>query len=448
MIKFAGMKKSFLLLISILFLLSSCESTPETSWPEVRIATIGDSITWGAGLDDRFSQSWPVVLGQLLGEGYTVRNFGYNSRTASREGDFPYLEAAKYDTLKMWLPDVVTIMLGTNDSKPHNWNAENYHEGLRAMIDDLRKVPSHPKIILITPTPTEANKHAISDSVILNGVLPELEKVAARRWLDLIDVYHPMLEHRANFPDGVHPDAEGSAMIASLVRDGLDNCAIKPGPRVMFVGDSITDGFWGRKDGKPASERDHYDMNHVYGHGYQAAAIGRLMLDRPELNIRCYNRGWSGNNLDKIRARWAVEVMSVRPSVISLLVGVNDVSAGRRTIDVQEWEASYRSMIDSTLNVLPGVKFVLCTPFVKNDSGFRHGGDDAVVRGLADAVRRIASDYGIPCVDYAAIIDSLYDSARTPDIHYWLWDGVHPTYATHTLFADEWIKTVYKHHII
>lgn len=448
MIKFADMKKYFLALIAFSFLLFSCAPASDVGWPEVKVACIGDSITWGAGLDDRFSQSWPVVLGRRLGDGYAVRNFGYNSRTASREGDFPYLNAAKYDTLKMWLPDVVTIMLGTNDSKPHNWDAVQYHEGLRALIDDLRKVPSHPKIVLVTPTPAGGNGCGIRDSVIRECVLPELERVAVRRSLDLVDVYGPMREHMNLFPDGVHPDAEGSALIASIVCDALGRCGVKPGPRVMFVGDSITDGFWGRNDSRPTADRNHYDLNHVFGHGYQAIAIGRLMLDRPELNIRCFNRGKGGDNLEKIRTRWNEDVMSVRPTVISLLVGVNDVSSGSEAIDCEAWEASYRDLIDKTVAELPAVKFVLCTPFVKNESGFVRGRDDSRVEALAAIVRRIASDYDLPCVDFAAVIESLYASAGTEDIHYWLWDGIHPTYATHLLFAEEWIKTVYKHHTI
>ena len=430
-------------------LLCSC-SVPaeEDNYPEVKIACIGDSITWGAGLEDRFSQSYPVVLGNLLGEGYVVRGFGFNSRVASLQGDYPYFEAAKYDTLKMWLPDVVTIMLGTNDSKIHNWDAEAYHEGLRTIIDDLRKVPSHPRIILMTPTPSGDNPYTIRDSVIRDGVIPEMHRVAARRWLDVIDLYTPMEEHRDLFPDNVHPGAEGSALIASLVRDALVRMDVKPGPRVMFVGDSITDGAWGLKDSRPASERSNYDLNHLYGHGYAACAIGRMMLDKPELGIHCYNRGWGGNSLKDIRARWEDEVLSVRPSLISLLVGVNDVSAGSGTVDTRAWEASYRELIDSTLEALPGVKFVLCTPFVRNASGFYPDRPDAPVDELAVIVRRIAADYDIPCVDFASVMYSLCDSGGTPDRHYWLWDGIHPTYASHVRLAEEWIKVVYENKLI
>ena len=430
-------------------LLCSCSGEAgEQDYPEVRIACIGDSITWGSRLEDRFSQSYPAVLGDLLGEGFEVRGFGYSARTASLKGDHPYFEAAKYDTLKMWLPDVVTIMLGTNDSKVRNWDPEQYHEGLRTIIDDLRKVPSHPRIVLLTPTPAGDNPYTIRDSVIRSEVIPELQKVAARRWLDVIDLYTPMLAHRDLFPDNVHPGAEGSALIASLVRDALVGMGVRPGPRVMFVGDSITDGAWGLKDSRPASERSHYDLNHLYGHGYAFCAIGRLMLDSPGLGIRCYNRGWGGNSLSDIRARWSEEVLSVRPSLISLLVGVNDVSAGSRRVDVQAWEASYRALIDSTLEVLPGVKFVLCTPFVRNASGFYPDRDDAAVDELAQAVRRIAADYGFPLADFASVVYSLCDSDAAPDRHYWLWDGIHPTCATHVRLAGEWIDVVYKNNLI
>lgn len=188
---------------------------------QVRIACIGDSITWGAGLEDRFSQSYPVVLGNLMGQGVVTRNFGFNGRIASSEGDYPYMLENKYDTVKMWLPDVVTIMLGTNDSKPHNWNPEKFEEGYLAMIDDLRGIESHPKIVLITPAPAGDNRHAIRDSVIRDEVIPAIHAIARKRHLPVIDMYTPFEDARDLFPDNVHPGVEGSRRIAEVLMGEL-----------------------------------------------------------------------------------------------------------------------------------------------------------------------------------------------------------------------------------
>lgn len=208
------------------------------SGQQLRIACIGDSITWGAGLEDRFSQSYPVVLGSLLAPRAVTRGFGFNGRVASSEGDYPYMLENKYDTVKMWLPDVVTIMLGTNDSKPHNWNREKFVEGYLAMIDDLRSIDSHPRIVLITPTPAGDNKHAIRDSVIRNEVIPAIHAVAKKRHLPVVDMYTPFEDARELFPDNVHPGVEGSARIADVLAGELQRRlrARRKSPGHAFVG--------------------------------------------------------------------------------------------------------------------------------------------------------------------------------------------------------------------
>ena len=88
---------------------------------QIRVACIGNSITYGYGIDAKFQHAYPGILQQLLGPKYDVRNFGMSGRTLLQKGDFPYMREYIYRRAKNFQPDIITIKLGTNDSKPHNW---------------------------------------------------------------------------------------------------------------------------------------------------------------------------------------------------------------------------------------------------------------------------------------------------------------------------------------
>lgn len=217
------------------------------------------------------------------------------------------------------------------------------------------------------------------------------------------------------------------------------------GKRVVFAGDSITDGFWGRNDSRPAAERDHWDQNHIYGHGYMANSASYYLSKYPERHFSFFNRGIGGNTLADIEARWDSEVMALRPDVISLFVGVNDTFA---PVDVSEWEMRYRRLLDRTLAFDPEVKFVLCTPFIQPVGRFGssegYPTQEASVKALAAAVRRIASDYGFVCVDFARQIDGIIAGDKSGNETYWIWDGIHPTAPTHLLMSQLWCRKAKK----
>lgn len=110
--------------IAIALLLLSIEAF--ASQP-IRIACIGDSITYGSGIEDRDKDGYPAVLQRMLGSGYDVRNYGISARVMTRNGDYPFMDEQAYADARAFLPDIVTIMLGTNDSKPHNWTWDGVH---------------------------------------------------------------------------------------------------------------------------------------------------------------------------------------------------------------------------------------------------------------------------------------------------------------------------------
>lgn len=212
------MKKYRAILLYLLLLSVFCSYAQESK-KVIKIACIGNSITQGVGVKDRYNHSYPGVLRTLLGEGYEVGNFGVSGRTMLSKGDRPYIKEQKYQDTLAFLPDIVTIKLGTNDTKPRNWvYNEEFKEDLKKMIESFRNLPSNPKIFLCLPVPVAANgKWGIRDSVVFNGVIPYIREVAIEENLLIIDLYTPLKSHPDCFPDTVHPNEEGARMIAEVI---------------------------------------------------------------------------------------------------------------------------------------------------------------------------------------------------------------------------------------
>ena len=119
--------------------------------PAIKVACVGDSITEGAGLN---ANTYPAALGRFLGTNYTVRNFGVSGTTLLRKGDLPYWNQAAFRTATNSSPDIVTIMLGTNDSKAFNWIYKaQFPKDLGDMIDTFANLPSRPRVFVCLPVP-------------------------------------------------------------------------------------------------------------------------------------------------------------------------------------------------------------------------------------------------------------------------------------------------------
>ena len=118
----------------------------------IKVACIGNSITYGYGISNRDRDSYPSVLGQLLGDGYDVKNFGYSARTLLMKGDHPYMKEQIYQNALAYNPQIVVIKLGTNDTKPINWKyKKSFTKDLSKMITDFKQLSSAPKIYLCYP---------------------------------------------------------------------------------------------------------------------------------------------------------------------------------------------------------------------------------------------------------------------------------------------------------
>ena len=211
------MKKQpfFIYFLLIALMLSSCEKK------EVKIACVGDSITEGAGLAWQSRTAYPVRLDSILGPGYAVLNFGRSATTLLKEGDFPFWSSKEFYDVFAYVPDIIIIKLGTNDTKPFNWNTERFERDCQALIDTFNTIPSSPQIYLCLPVPVYKTAWGINDSTLTAGVIPILEKLAEKNHLPVIDLYHTMKNQPENFPDGVHPNERGAQAMAEIVAGEL-----------------------------------------------------------------------------------------------------------------------------------------------------------------------------------------------------------------------------------
>src|SRR5574344_181801 len=215
----------------------------------------------------------------------------------------------------------------------------------------------------------------------------------------------------------------------------------------VFIGDSITDGGWGSSAGRgiPSSQRNLTDLNHIYGHSYVMLCAGDYGARYYKYENKFYNRGISGDTVAGILARCDNDMLQYKPDVVSILVGINDAS--RDDFDIAAWEKTYRSLLDKTMQALPGVHIMLCTPFVTNvgrthDSG-KYETLAARVAGEASVVHRLASDYGAVLVPFDEMFAGLLSETPAAHSDYWIWDGVHPTAAGHRKMADLWMQQYY-----
>lgn len=192
----------------------------------IKVACVGDSITEGGGADNPAVNAYPVVLGRLLGAGYQTRNFGVSDTTLLKHGSRPYWKESAFVNATNYAPDIVTIKLGTNDSKPENWKFKHeFADDLRAMIDVFANLPSKPRVFVCLPVPMPA-AYAIqfplhNPGVIKNEIIPLIKQVAKEKGIPTIDLYTALSGRPELFPDNLHPNVAGTAIIAKTLHGAL-----------------------------------------------------------------------------------------------------------------------------------------------------------------------------------------------------------------------------------
>ena len=188
---------------------------PATAFAQ-RVACVGDSITYGYGLGNPTEQAYPALLAEELGSEFEVGNFGNSGSTLQDDGDKPWREQSTYSETLAFLPDVVVVMLGTNDAKPANWSETGFVEDYHAWIAEFRDQGAF--VYVATPPPVvPPGAFDIPPDIVNETLVPLVRQIATDADAPLIDVYAALEDRPELFPDTVHPDAAGARVIADTV---------------------------------------------------------------------------------------------------------------------------------------------------------------------------------------------------------------------------------------
>lgn len=212
---------------------------------------------------------------------------------------------------------------------------------------------------------------------------------------------------------------------------------IGKGDVVLIQGDSITDA--GRNRGREGNANDRGAL----GSGYPFLIAAQLLAAQRDPELRIYNRGISGHKVFQLADRWDKDCLALKPDVVSILIGVNDIwhkLDGRYDGTIEIYERDYRALLERTRRELPEVKLVVCEPFVLrcgavNDKWFPD------FDGYRASAKKVATAFDAVFVPFQAMFD---EAAKDTPPAYWAGDGVHPTIAGAQLMAQAWLDAVSK----
>jgi acyl-CoA thioesterase I len=201
---------------------------------------------------------------------------------------------------------------------------------------------------------------------------------------------------------------------------------INPNERILFTGDSITDCGRSREDSTNL------------GSGYVTIAATRLQKSMPEAELKIFNRGISGNQVSDLLGRFDSDLLDLKPTVISILIGINEVWRrydSNSPTTVETYEKNYRTLLGRIREKLDA-RIVLLEPFLLHVPADRHTWREDLNPKI-DAVRRLAVEFQTELLP----LDGIFAQAATQaPAAYWAPDGVHPSEEGHALIAQTWLE--------
>lgn len=221
---------------------------------------------------------------------------------------------------------------------------------------------------------------------------------------------------------------------ASLAAAEPSASPLAKGATILFQGDSITDA------GRDRSRSEANDAR-ALGNGYPMFLAGGLLRDHAAEKLKVFNRGISGNKVPDLAARWQADCLDLKPDVLSILVGVNDIwhkLNGNYDGTVATYQSGFKDLLEQTQAELPDVRIAICEPFVLRCGAVTDQWFPEFTE-RREAARQVASDLALEWVPFQTMFD---EASKIAPPDYWAGDGVHPTLAGHSLMAETWRQTL------
>lgn len=222
------LKKMLVLVISVIMLFNVSVFAEDSQVPvaestegKIKVACVGDSITQGVGI----TETYPMVLQKILGEDYIVENFGVSGTSALKSSKIPYTNKEAYTNSLNFSPDIICIMFGTNDIKDENWpeGKDNFKADYKAIIDSYKELNPEVKVYIgVPPAILKLNVYGERNPEILEKEgIPKIKELAYEIGAEEVDFFELFKGYESLFPDFLHPDGEGAAMIAEAFGEAI-----------------------------------------------------------------------------------------------------------------------------------------------------------------------------------------------------------------------------------
>lgn len=191
----------------------------------IRVACVGNSVTYGAGIEGRATNAYPAQLQNLLGAQYQVANFGFSGATMLKNGHKPYWDKSEFKASQDFAPQIVIIHLGLNDQGNNNWpkHKDEFISDYLDMIAIYKNLPSKPKVIICKMTPTFSGHHWFEEGMreSFQDIQDKIETIAKTAKVELINLHEPLYRYPEYFPDHLHPTKQGATVIAQKVYSAI-----------------------------------------------------------------------------------------------------------------------------------------------------------------------------------------------------------------------------------
>ena len=374
------MKKTLILFISLFFCVALFAQK------KIKVACVGNSITYGYTLPDRETNAYPAKLQKMLGGDYMVGNFGKSGATLLNKGHRPYMQQEEYRKAIDFAGDIVVIHLGINDTDPRDW--PNYRDffinDYRALIDSFRVANPKCRILIARLTPI-ADRHPRFESGTRDWhgeIQLAIENIAKYTGIQLIDFHEPLYPYPFMLPDAVHPNVEGAEILAKTVYEGItgdfgglkmsplytDNMVLQHGKPLTIqgtanAGDKITVSIAHQKQNVVAGMDGKWSvtLSPLKAGGPYTLAISS---DKEKLTYNNVLAGevWlcSGQSNMEFYLNWSATAKRDVPQTANNNIRFFDMKARWRT-DAVEWNASVLDSLNH-LQYYKDTQWTVCSP--------------------------------------------------------------------------------------